>query len=185
MTILRLVLFLGLVVRRVHIEVLRHKHGVGLVRRPGAGLLRLSKWLVQIFLAVQALFLDVFPISSQPGTLRVPGVALFCAGLAMTLAGRQGLGRNWVDLEDYRIVPGQSVVTRGPYRYLRHPVYTGDLLLFIGLELALNSWLVVAAIPLAVIMIKQASAEEVLLSETFPQYKAYCERTKRFIPFVV
>ena len=165
--------------------MLRCKHGVSGVRRAGTGFFRLAKALVQVFLGIQTLFLDLFPISSHPNSLRVVGTTIYFGGLAMTLAARQGLGRNWVDLEDYRIVPGQSLVTRGPYRYLRHPVYTGDLLLFIGLELALNSWLVLAAVPLVVVMIRQALAEEALLSKTFPQYRAYCERTKRFIPFVV
>jgi protein-S-isoprenylcysteine O-methyltransferase Ste14 len=95
------------------------------------------------------------------------------------------LGKNWVDLEDYQVLPEQLLVTEGIYRYVRHPIYTGDVLLLVGLELALNSWLVVAVlIPLAV-FVRQALAEEALLSRVFPEYAAYCQRTKRFIPFLV
>jgi protein-S-isoprenylcysteine O-methyltransferase Ste14 len=54
-----------------------------------------------------------------------------------------------------------------------------------GLELALNSWLVLTVlIPLAV-GIRQALAEEALLSRVFPDYGAYRKRTKRFIPFIL
>ena len=83
------------------------------------------------------------------------------------------------------MLPGQSVVERGIYRYIRHPIYTGDLVLLGGLQLALNSWLVLAVAPLAAVVIRRTLAEEALLDQRLAGYRAYCARTKRFIPFVV
>ena len=71
------------------------------------------------------------------------------------------------------------------YRYVRHPIYGGDLLLLLGLELALNSWLVVLVPMLAFGIIRQAAQEERMLLESLPGYRAYYETTKRFIPFCV
>jgi len=51
--------------------------------------------------------------------------------------------------------------------------------------LALNSWLVLAVLVPFLIVIKQAIAEENLLTQAIPVYKAYCSRTKRFIPFIL
>jgi len=78
--------------------------------------------------------------------LRTVGLLIYLGGLALAIAGRLGLGSNWVDLEDSRVLPRHAVVSSGIYRFIRHPIYTGDLLLLAGLQLALNSWLVVAVL---------------------------------------
>ena len=77
------------------------------------------------------------------------------------------------------------MVSRGVYAYIRHPIYSGDLLLLLGLELALNSWLVLGAAALIPIVFQRAVKEENSLSEQLSGYGAYIQRTKRFIPFVV
>ena len=87
-------------------------------------------------------------------------------------------------LEDYRVLPEQSIVNRGIYGYIRHPIYTGDILLLFGLELALNSWLVLGVPVLIIIIVRQALAEEEILSKSFSDYDAYRARTNRFIPFI-
>jgi protein-S-isoprenylcysteine O-methyltransferase Ste14 len=143
------------------------------------------KAMTFIFLAFQTLFLDLLPITNRPTTVRIIGTIIYFVGLATAVIGRLHLGMNWADLEDYQVLLKQSLVTNGIYRYIRHPIYIGDVLLLVGLELALNSWLVLAAaIPLLVI-IRQASAEETLLSHTLPGYQAYRSQTKRFIPFIL
>jgi protein-S-isoprenylcysteine O-methyltransferase Ste14 len=76
------------------------------------------------------------------------------------------------------------LITRSIYLYIRHPIYSSDMLLLLGLDLALNSWLVLAAAIPFLVLIRQALAEEALLSQAFPTYSGYCGRTKRFIPFV-
>jgi len=187
MEYLRLILFLGLVLHKLLWEVLKRRDRR---LRPSRKAIR-SSWPVKIvkgailvFLGLQTLFLDIFPISDQPGHLRLIGTSLYFAGLATAVSGRLQLGKNWADLEDYQILPEQSVVTTGIYGYIRHPIYAGDILLLAGLELALNSWLVLGVcIPLAVAT-RQALKEEALLARVFPNYDAYCARTKRFIPFI-
>lgn len=190
MEAVRLILFSGLVLHKLLWEVLKSRERRSSVRRqslkrPGSRLVKLLKVTVLVFLAVQTLFLDLFPISDQSSTLRMLGITLYFIGLTTAVIGRLDLGKNWVDLEDYQVLPQQSLVRQGIYRYIRHPIYTGDILLLIGLELALNSWLVLAvAIPL-LIAVKQTIAEEALLAQVFPGYSAYCRQTKRFIPFII
>lgn len=190
MEILRLVLVLGMVFHKLVWELLKVRAGVqanrtgntvGLKKR----VLKYCKGAVLIALVFQTLVLDLFPITNESSTLRAFGLTLYSLGLATAVFGRLQLGMNWANVEDYQVLPQQSLVKSGIYGFIRHPIYTGDLLLLIGLELALNSWLVLAVILPLVVVAKQATAEESLLSQRFAEYKDYCKQTKRFIPFVV
>jgi protein-S-isoprenylcysteine O-methyltransferase Ste14 len=185
---LRLLLLLGLVVHKGVWEVLKRARGERMSRarvEPFVRVVKSAKMAVLAFLIIQTLCLEVLPIAREPGSLRPIGAALFVAGLAIAVIARIQLGQNWMDLEDARVLPEQSLVQHGLYRYVRHPIYTGDLLLLAGLQLALNSWLVLAVVLAAVVVVRQSRVEEALLARQVPGYPVYCARTKRFIPFVV
>lgn len=189
-TPLRIFLFLGLLSHKFLWEILKRRSGnphVSHAAPPSIGkrIVKLGKLGVFLFLCVQALFLDIFPISSDPLLVQSIGVLLFLSGLAMAVLGRLQLGKNWVDLEDYQVGSDQELVTRGIYHYVRHPIYGGDLILVLGLELALNSWLFLGAVVLALVIFHQARQEESLLIQSFPDYEKYRRQSKRFIPFVI
>ena len=80
---------------------------------------------------------------------------------------------------------GQQIVDRGPYRLVRHPSYTGILLIALGYALTLGNWLsvvILLVIPLAT-MLRRITVEEAMLTEVIGQpYIAYKERTKRLVP---
>lgn len=185
--LVRVLLFLGLVLHKAVWEILKRADGPR--RRAAASrslqLIKTGKVLALAFLLVQTLFLDVLPIAAAPAWLPLVGGIFYLLGLGIAVAARVQLGRNWLDLESFDVLPEQTIVDRGIYRHVRHPIYTGDLLLVAGLELALGSWLVLAVVPLALFIVRQVLAEETLLSRTFPAYARYCAETKRFIPFVI
>lgn len=81
---------------------------------------------------------------------------------------------------------GQTVVSTGPYRYVRHPMYTGSFLYFLGTALLLGSWYGTLFEPIFVGMIAvRAVFEERLLREQLEGYDAYMAQVKyRFIPHV-
>lgn len=190
MLILRLFLFFGLVLHKVVWEVLKARNRDIKTRqrtkkKPIVLILKSVKALILAFILIQTLFLDILAISNQATLIRIIGVILFSLGLATAITARLNLGKNWVDLEEYDVLPDQSLTTQGVYRYIRHPIYIGDIFLLLGLELALNSWLVLAVPFIFLFVVKQALAEEALLSKTLPGYKEYCAQTKRFIPFIV
>ena len=126
-----------------------------------------------------------FPILAAPQTLLIVGVAIYSIGLAVAIAGRVQLGSNWADIEAAQVLTHQTVIQHGLYRFVRHPIYVGDLLLLTGLELALNSWLVLGVIVLTPIVLSRAVREEELLKQSLTGYREYCRTSKRFIPFVV
>lgn len=147
-------------------------------------LVKLGKTLALLFLVIQTLFLDIFPISAYHGILRTAGILIYFVGLIVAVTGRLQLGKNWANLEDYQVLPDQSLIRTGIYSYIRHPIYIGDVLLVLGLELALNSWLVLGAFAILVYVTRQALREEVILQKAFPDYDKYRKQTKMFIPYL-
>jgi protein-S-isoprenylcysteine O-methyltransferase Ste14 len=80
---------------------------------------------------------------------------------------------------------GHRVVDTGPYRLVRHPSYTGSLLAFLGIGIALDNWLSVAAalgLPLLGFLRRIAVEEAALTSELGDAYRSYKERTRRLVP---
>jgi len=149
-------------------------------------LVKLVKLAILAAILIQtAVPFDVFPISADPAGLRIAGLVIFTLGLATAILGRYQLGANWSDIEEGKIASRHQVVSHGIYGYIRHPIYTGDILLLLGLELALNSWLVLGLVLLVPVVVMQTLKEEKKLMHMLQDYDKYAERTKRFIPFVV
>lgn len=89
---------------------------------------------------------------------------------------------------DIQTRSGQPVIRTGPYNLVRHPSYTGGMLMYIGIGLALSSWLSLAVLVLTGIATYayRVRAEERLLLDTLGEpYRSYMREKKRFIPYVV
>ncbi len=187
---LRAFLLAGLIVHKIVWEVLRRKQNPGGKPSQTKGparlaLIKAAKIGILLGVVVQTLSPELLPITTEPSVLRVAGMVIYSIGLAVALAGRIQLGDNWADIETARILENQDLVSKGLYRYIRHPIYVGDLMLLFGLELALNSWWVVAVVLLVPVVLWKALREEKMLVRTLPGYDEYCARTKRFVPFAV
>ncbi len=184
---LRAYLLSGLVVHKLVWEIWKRRSPPDRPRKEISGRALAAKAAKLCILAVivaQTLLPDLWPLATEPQLLRITGAILYTAGLALAVTARIQLGESWSDIETERARPDQPLVSRGVYRYLRHPIYAGDLLLLFGLELALNSWLVLAVVLLVPVVVRQALREEFLLATVVPGYEDYCRRTKRFIPLV-
>jgi protein-S-isoprenylcysteine O-methyltransferase Ste14 len=81
---------------------------------------------------------------------------------------------------------GQKTVSTGPYRYVRHPLYTGAVLYFLGAPLLLGSWLGLALAPLLIAAVAfRAVMEERMLSAELDGYAAYAARVRwRLVPLI-
>ena len=111
------------------------------------------------------------------------GLALFGAGLLVAIWARVHLGKNWGTPMSKSAEP--ELVTSGPYRLVRHPIYSGLLLALVGTAVALNwFWLIVAAAA-GTYFIYSATVEERTMTEAFPEaYPAYVRSSKMLVPYV-
>lgn len=191
MIFLRLYLLAGLVAHKAVWEILKRRKAPTSekpVPKPqplSVQLVKAVKIAILLGIVAQTMLPEILPISSEPFWLRVVGVVLYTAGLLIAVVARFQLDNNWSDIETAQVLTHQQVVSNGIYGYVRHPIYVGDILLLLGLELSLNSWLVLGVALMTPVILLQATREEKKLVETLPGYDLYCQQTKRFIPFVV
>lgn len=85
-----------------------------------------------------------------------------------------------------KVEAGQQVISTGPYRLVRHPMYAGSMLLFLATPFALgSSWALLAAVPLCGVIVVRLLDEERFLSAHLPGYDAYRRKVRyRLIPVV-
>lgn len=187
MLILQIYLLFGLVLHKVVWELLKQKSAEKPTETKSLTLIFIKAVKISILLGLvtQIWLPEIVPISENPFTLRTVGTIIYTIGLLTAIAARFQLGDNWANIETGQVLQRQKVVAKGVYAFIRHPIYTGDLLLLLGLELALNSWLVLGVFVLAPVVMIQALKEEKMLVQKLSGYDVYCARTKRFIPFVI
>jgi protein-S-isoprenylcysteine O-methyltransferase Ste14 len=120
-------------------------------------------------------------IDSWP--LAITGTVLFLCGLATAIWARLSMGANWGMPMTLKQEP--ELVETGPYGYVRHPIYSGLILAFIGTTLATSLLVLIPAGLLSAYFVWSGRTEERILSAAMPStYPPYMARTKMLIPFV-
>jgi len=117
---------------------------------------------------------------------------MFVCGLASIIGGSALRRHCWRLLGawftgDVAAQAGQPVIDRGAYAWVRHPSYTGGILMNVGIGLALGSWgsALVLAVASLVVYIYRMNVEERVLQETLGEpYRRYIAQRKRLLPFV-
>ncbi|MGA2157641.1 MAG: isoprenylcysteine carboxylmethyltransferase family protein [Dehalococcoidia bacterium] len=124
---------------------------------------------------------------SLPDWFRLIMVGVAALSIPFTLWGYRTLGKNWVHaLEQSEFLQRKSVtlVTSGPYRYVRHPIYLGSFTFIITLALVAANWLVLLpALFIIALIDTQIGKEERMLIDRFgDEYREYMKRTPQLIP---
>jgi len=112
-------------------------------------------------------------------------LVLMCAGIAFRQWAVAVLGPFFT--VDVRVQRGQTVVDRGPYRWVRHPSYTGLIAIFVGLGLALDNWAalaVLAVVPTVGLLVRIRFEERALLEGLGEQYRRFAAGRRRLFPGV-
>src|SRR5262245_35091312 len=145
--------------------------------------------LAGVLLAVPALDIPLlggrFLPASAARVWGAIGIVITLSGLLFTVWARIHLGRNWSGT--VTIKEGHELITSGPYRFVRHPIYTGLLLAFTGQAIAVGQWRGVLAVALAMFTYwRKLRIEERWMREHFGSaYEAYSQRVSALIPYIL
>mgnify|MGYP001770744224 CR=1 FL=1 len=120
-----------------------------------------------------------------PASLQVLGLGLMGAGIGLRVYAIRMLGFRFTPR--VAVQPGQTLVTTGPYRWVRHPTYTGLWLALIGVGVTTRcGWaaLALTVIPFLGLWYRMRVEEQVLTAFFGDAYQDYVQRTWRLIPFI-
>jgi protein-S-isoprenylcysteine O-methyltransferase Ste14 len=113
------------------------------------------------------------------------GAAVTAGGLLFSVWARRHLGRNWS--QSVTVKEGHELITSGPYALVRHPIYTGLLLAFVGCAVARGEWRGLLAVVLVFDALwRKLRLEEKWMGEQFGEsYAAYCREVAALVPYVI
>ena len=120
-----------------------------------------------------------------PDSVRIAGFAVGVYGVWWFYRIHRTLGDNWSPVLEIR--SEHTLITGGPYRYVRHPMYSDMILWLVSFALVTANWFYALTISTGLIILFSVRIpdEERLMIERFgEQYRAYMKRTKRLIPFI-
>jgi protein-S-isoprenylcysteine O-methyltransferase Ste14 len=114
----------------------------------------------------------------------IAGIAVLALGLGLAAWARVYLGGNWSGRVTLK--QDHALITGGPYRRVRHPIYSGLLLAFAGTAIVFGEWRGLLALALAfAAFLYKSRVEERRLQAVFPEYDSYRRRTAALIPFML
>jgi protein-S-isoprenylcysteine O-methyltransferase Ste14 len=150
-----------------------------------------GEWLVVVQVVLIGLvFLGPRTVVGQPAwpfpfprVCSVVGGVLMIVGIALLLAGLARLGSGLTPLPYPK--DGAELIQTGPFALVRHPMYSGGLVLALGWALYVQGWITLGyVVALFVFLDRKSRREERWLAEKFPVYATYQQRVRKLIPFV-
>jgi protein-S-isoprenylcysteine O-methyltransferase Ste14 len=149
-------------------------------------------WLTALLFAAAVVAVQLFPdrqnrlsgpLVGQSAPQDIGADVVTFLGVVGAFWARVALGGNWSSSAE--IKEGQELVQRGPYRYVRYPLYSGILLMALGLVVWFGLIGLLPFLVVFLILLIRSRQEESLLTSYFPEaYPEYRRRTKALIPFV-
>jgi len=119
---------------------------------------------------------------AQMKSMQIAGAVVTCAGLGLTNWSRARLGRYWSGV--VALKQDHQLIQSGPYRVVRHPLYTGIILAAIGVALCITTWSSLGGIVLLTACFERRAHKEdaLLASEVGAEFEIYRQRTGRLVP---
>ena len=169
----------------LYLALTRHSRTQAISRDRRSLMLLWAIIIVSLWLGIQMVWLLPGATVPYPRGFYLFGFLMFLGGLILRWYSIGYLGRYFT--VDVSISAEHKVVDSGPYRYIRHPTYTGALLAFLGLGFCFGNWLSILfmTVPIIAAFLWRIRIEESALTDALGEdYRAYAQRTKRLIPFV-
>jgi protein-S-isoprenylcysteine O-methyltransferase Ste14 len=140
-----------------------------------------------IFIPLVLYLLALFDFANLklPFYLRVVGLVIYFLGLILIGATHHYLGKNWHTILDSENYKTKEFVKKGPYKFIRHPMYLSAFMIIIGLGIFTLNWLflIIPFVVYLMIYLKQIKKEEKALVDGFGErYEEYIKETGRIFP---
>jgi protein-S-isoprenylcysteine O-methyltransferase Ste14 len=142
---------------------------------------RLKGWILPLIVTLSMSVVGWYEPRDFPVGVMLVSTFFVVTGTAFTIYALRHLGNHFGVVSDVR-----GLVTSGPYRWVRHPLYGGETLTTIGFVIAVANPLTIAVFSLGLaLQIWRARVEEQSLTAAFPEYRAYAARTPMLIPLAM
>jgi protein-S-isoprenylcysteine O-methyltransferase len=141
-----------------------------------------SVYITQLLAVCEATYLR-FPDSVKWNIITTISLIAILLGLALRSWAVYSLGKFFT--MHLSVHNGQKVIRSGPYKFIRHPSYTGAFFIYVGIPMFLHSWisLIAAAIILPIAWLRRIHYEEKMLAQALgEEYITYCKSVKKVIP---
>ena len=114
----------------------------------------------------------------------IAGTVFLLGGLGLYVIARRALGELFS--EAVRITPEHKLITTGPYRLIRHPIYLGEIFFGLSLPMILGSLygFILMLMPIPMLVYRIRIEEETLVSKFGQEYLDYASKTKKLIPYI-
>lgn len=140
----------------------------------------MAGWIAYALLVGPLAFLVATKHLFSPAPL---AIAFFVAGLALVVWARLTFG--WRSLHAGSDATKGGLVTSGPYRWVRHPIYAGVMLALVGVVIGHHDARAIVAVAIIVAALGvRIAAEERAVVRMYPDYASYAKRTKRLVPWL-
>ena len=140
-------------------------------------------WLVAILISVIDLVILQHGRYNLTG-VGVAGAVFLLGGLGLYMIARRALGELFS--EAVRIIPEHELVTSGPYRLIRHPIYLGEIFFGLSIPMILGSLygFIIMLVPIPMLLYRIRIEEKTLVSRFGQEYLDYASKTKKLIPYI-
>ena len=136
--------------------------------------------LIAVLAAFSVYLFALVPAGGLFGISVSTALSLTLLGTSLVIVSMFYLGRAFTVTPQARFL-----VTAGPYHFVRHPMYVGNILSLLGVALLLDSWQAILLFLIcAILQVVRAHCDEIILQDTFPEYADYKTKVGRFIPRV-
>ena len=162
-------------------EAIEREGRLSVILRPVLGFFMIA---VFILYAINSKWMRWFAVPF-PIWLRWIGVGLGIVSLPLLIWAQQTLGKHWST--NLQLREQHTLVTSGPYRWVRHPMYTALFTFFIASSLISANWLFILLTMVAIIgLYTRIGKEEIMMIEQFgDEYRDYMKRTGRILPRLI
>lgn len=141
-----------------------------------------SLGLIPILFYLFTSWIDTFHLPFPPGA-RWLGAGLIFAGDLLFIWSHKALGKNWSPILEIR--KGHTLVTDGPYKFVRHPMYAAIFLIGMGVSILSANWIVASSYMLpttCLYLFRVSDEEEMMIGQFGDEYREYMRNTNRLIP---